>query len=100
MYLAVLVEYPHQMHPQIIRAQILIIHKHIIVVGMVTRRQRTAHILGKCMPAIQIHGSTQIQFVGMAAEDVFDLVLRNKINNPFGIFKGLFIGAQNGMMDQ
>ena len=75
MHLATLVEYPHQMHPQIIRAKILIIHKHIVVVDMVARRQRTAHKLGKCMPAIQIHGSTQIQFVGMAAEDVFDLVL-------------------------
>ena len=79
-------EYPHQMHTRIIHAPIFIEQKHIVVVGMVARRQRTAHKLGKCVPAIQIHGSTQLQFVGMAAEDVFNFVLPHKINHAFRIF--------------
>ncbi len=73
-------EYPHQMQERIIRAPIFIIQKHIGVVGMVAGRHSTAHKLGKCMPVIQIHGSPQLQFVGMAAEDVFDFVLPYKIN--------------------
>ncbi len=52
------------------------------------------------MPAIQILGSIQLQFVSMAAENGFDFVFPYKINYAFGIFKWLFIGAQNGMMDQ
>ncbi len=100
MHFAPLGEYPHQMHVRIIRAPIFIIQKHIVIVGMVARRQRTAHKLGKCMPVIQIHGSPQLQFVGMAAEDVFDFVLPYKINYAYGIVKWGFISAQNGMMDQ
>ena len=83
MHFTPLGEYPHQMHTLIIRAPIFIIQKHIVVVGMVARRQRTAHKLGKCMPAIQIHGSIQLQFVGMAAENGFDFVLPYKINYAF-----------------
>ena len=37
-------------------------------------------VLDKCMPVIQIHGLPHLQFMGMAAEDVFNFVLPYKIN--------------------
>ncbi len=80
MHVAPLGEYPHQMQTRIIRVPIFIIQKHIVVVGMVAGGQSTAHKLGECVPVIQIHGSPQLQFVSMAAEDVFDIVLPYKIN--------------------
>ena len=88
------------MQVHISAAQIFIIQEHVVIVGMIAGGQRAAHILGKGISVIQVGGSHQFQFVGMAAEDVFYFMFSYKINHAGRIFQWVFIGAQNGMMDE
>ena len=78
--LALLFKNPYQAQVHIIVAKIFIIQEHVIIVGMIDRGQRPTHILGKGIPVIQVGGSHQFQFVGMAAKNSFNFVFMHKIN--------------------